>query len=186
MRISILLIIILAVAPGAFAQFESKPEATFEILLQTVSGTPNGRVEVGPALESAVKKLRNTYDLSGFRVDASYLQRASNSMEYKGVVTASVGSPKFTEWSIKNLRRSAEDRGVVYVEGFRYGSRIPLAFDQTKSEAAKTAFGVAYEWIGISSTRFKLAEGEPTLVGTLGGERSGEMIFLFLTATAVP
>lgn len=184
MRSPTIFLLLLSAALAAFGQSDNKPETTFEILLQTVIGSPNGRTDVSPALEPSVKKLKNTFGFSGFQLDATYVQRASKMFEYKGMVPVQSGPPAIAEWTIRNFRRSDGERGTVFVEGFRYGVRAPIVIDQAKPDGTKP--GVVYEMIGISSTGFKLIEGEPALVGSLKGERPGEMIFIFLTATPVP
>lgn len=186
MRVLTILLLMIGGFGTAFGQADAKLETTFELRLQTVAASPTGRTVIPTALESAVKKIKNTYDLSGFAIEATWLHRGSNSVEYKGVIQVPSGPPKFAEWSIRGLRRIPDEGDTVVIEGFRYGSRVPIGVAQAKADGSTGVGGVAYEWIGISSTRFKVVEGEPTLVGTMPGDRPGEVVFLFLTATAIP
>jgi hypothetical protein len=165
---------------GVFAQSETKqtPETSFEVILQVVGAAKDGRTDVPSSLSNAVKRLKPHYDLSDFRLEATYIERTSNSIEYKG--PQSKGAPaerrawmSFFEWGIRNVRRSGDGGSAVAIDGFIAGYRVPLGSPSL------------YEWYGVNSSRFRLPEGEPTLVASLAGENPGEMVFLFLTVKGV-
>ena len=183
---TVFLLITLGVS-SAFAQPETKQpaETSFEVFLQIVVAAKDGRTEVPSNLSNAVKKLKSTFDPLDFRLRATYIERTSNAVEYKG--PQSPGAPgerwmSFFEWGIRNIRRSGEGSTSVTIDGFRAGYRVPLGSPSDKPGSDRSAL---YEWYGVNSSRFRLPEAEPTLVASIAGENAGEMIFLFLTVKGV-
>jgi len=182
-------------ATGAFAQTENKSptaEPCYEIVLQilTASNRAGDKNSNSPALAGVIKRLKTFYEFSNYRVTTTYLQRTSNSVEYKSLMDdfsagAEKYAPNFSDWALRNLRTMPESQGrkTIQFDSFRFNARIPINL-QVKGEDGKSASVVSYESIGITNSRFSLRESEPTIIGSLAIGKSDELMFLILTVKA--
>ena len=178
-----------------FAQSDNKqPQADpcYEVVLQILiaSNTASDKSALPATLSNVVKKLKTNYNFSDYRLATTFLQRTSNSIEYKSLLSDFTGlkdnnAPVFSDWSLRNLRSlpTAAGRSIIQSEGFRFGARIPIV-SMVRDESGKTSSGVNYEAIGITTTRFSLSENEPTVVGSLATSKPEELMFLVLTVKA--
>ena len=178
-----------------FAQSDNKqPQADpcYEVVLQILiaSNTASDKSALPATLSNVVKKLKTNYNFSDYRLATTCLQRTSNSIEYKSLLSDFTGlkdnnAPVFSDWSLRNLRSlpTAGGRSIIQSEGFRFGARIPIV-SMVRDESGKTSSGVNYEAIGITTTRFSLSENEPTVVGSLATSKPEELMFLVLTVKA--
>ncbi|HNQ14252.1 MAG TPA: hypothetical protein PKM58_01730 [Pyrinomonadaceae bacterium] len=167
----------------ASGQPEQRPfvETTYEVTLHVLSTSRSKKSEAPPVLSAAIKKLMTGIDIPELNLEATYLERTSNSINYKGPRSFAspeqqLGVENFCEWGFRFARRQDGDPTII-VEGFRFGTRLPVAVERPNNPKPS----ISYEWIGITDARFKLNEGEPTLVASLIGSGPGEMIFVFLT-----
>ena len=177
---------------NSFAQTETKQppaEPCYEVVLQILIASNNSSEKnvIPPALSNVVKKLKTLYAFSDYRLATTFLQRTSNSLEYKSLLndfgqTQDKTAPVFSEWSLRNLRNSPNSNGrsTIQFESFRFGARIPI-LSNAKDESGKTSPVVNYEGIGITTMRFSLNENEPTIVGSLAMSKPDELMFLVLT-----
>lgn len=191
----IFLFLLVLSAGSVFAQSDNKPpqaDPCYEVVLQILiaSNTASDKSALPPTLANVVKKLKTNYNFSDYRLATTFLQRTSNSIEYKSLLSDFTGlkdnnAPVFSDWSLRNLRSlpTAAGRSIIQSEGFRFGARIPIV-STVRDETGKTSSGVNYESIGISTTRFSLSENEPTLVGSLATSKPDELMFLVLTVKA--
>jgi len=180
-------------ASNTFAQTETKPpqaDQCYEVVLQVLIASNNAAEKnaVPPALSNAVKKLKTLYAFSDYRLTTTFLQRTSNSIEYKSLLndfsqTQDKTTPVFSEWSLRNLRNLPDSKGrnTLQFEVFKFGARVPVTTERTKDESGKIVPVVNYESIGITTMRFSLNENEPTIVGSLTTSKPDELMFLVLT-----
>src|SRR5215204_2903153 len=159
-------------AANVFAQTDkTQPQADqcYEVILQILvaSNNPSEKSPLPPTLSNIVKKLKTNYNFSDYRLTTTFLQRTSNSIEYKSLMNDFTGlkdnnAPVFSEWSLRSLRSlpTANGRTAIQFESFRFGARIPIVTG-VRDESGKTAPGIIYEAIGISTTRFSINENEP-------------------------
>jgi hypothetical protein len=182
-------------AANIFAQDKKELQANpcYEVVLQILvaSNNPGEKSALPPTLAGVVKKLKTNYNFSDYRLATTFLQRTSDSIEYKSLLNDFTGlkdnnAPVFSDWSLRNLRNlpNAAGRSAIQFEGFRFGARIPIVTGG-RDESGKTAPSVNYEATGISTTRFSLNENEPTIVGSLATSKPDELMFLVLTVKAV-
>lgn len=159
-------------------------ETTYEVMLHVLSTSRSRKTEVPASLSAAVKKLRSAIDIPELALEATYLERTSGSVYYKG--PRSLLSPgqlpgvdNYCEWGFRFARGKGAESGAITIDGFRFGTRMPIAVGGERPDGSKPSIG--YEWVGITDARFKLSDGEPTLVASLIGPSPGEMIFVFIT-----
>lgn len=168
------------------AQASNEPQAktSYEVVLQVITGSNNqiDKPSVPQTLSGVVKKLKNTYSFSNFRLDSTYLQRTSGSIEFKSVSnTLSQNqenfTPIFSDWSLVGIKSfpDAQGKNSIQFQSFRFGQRVPI----------KTSNGVVnYEQVGIVLQSFGLSENVPTVVGSLSTAKLDELMFLVLTVKA--
>jgi hypothetical protein len=178
-------------AANVFAQDKKEPQAypCYEVVLQIMvaSNNPGDKGALPPSLAAVVKKLKSNYNFSDYRLATTFLQRTSNSIEYKSLLSDFTGlkdnsAPVFSEWSLKNLRSlpNASGRSTIQFERFNFGARIPVVVG-VRDENGKTASNINYEVIGVTTTVFSVSENEPTVVGSLATSKPDELMFLVLT-----
>ncbi len=178
-----LFIICLASAANTFAQTETKPpqaEPVYEIVLHTVvaSNNTSGKTDLPQALSGAIKKLKNNFSFTNYRVMSTYLERVANtgSIEFKSFAPLPNALPIFSEWALGGLRNLQNSRGqtTIQVQSFRFGQRVPIRTGVNDSAV------VNYENIGLTLNRFGLPLGEPTVIGSLSTANE-DLMFLILT-----
>lgn len=185
-------------ATNAFAQDEIKrpqAEQCYEVVLQILIASNNlaeKNATPPPTLANTVKKLKTLYTFSDYRLTTTFLQRTSNSIEYKSLLNdfsqnQDKPAPVFSEWSLRNLRDfpTSNGRKALQFEGFKFGARVPVTTERIKDESGKTVPVVNYESVGITTSRFSLNENEPTIVGSLATSKPDELMFLILTVKPV-
>jgi len=178
-----LFIICLASAANTFAQTDNKPpqaEPVYEIVLHTVVASNNagGKTDLPQTLSGAIKKLKNNFSFTNYRVMSTYLERVANtgSVEFKSFAPLPNALPIFSEWSLGGLRNLQNSRGQtsIQVQSFRFGQRVPIRTGVNDSSV------VNYENIGLTLSRFGLPLGEPTVIGSLSTANE-DLMFLVLT-----
>jgi hypothetical protein len=180
-------------AANVFAQTDNKPspaDSCYEVVLQILVASNNAgeKSPLPPSLANVVKKLKTNYSFSDYRLATTFLQRTSNSIEYKSLLNdfnqnTEKSFPVFSEWSLRNLRGvpNSSGRNSIQFESFRFGARVPIVAN-VRDESGKTSpAGVVYESIGITTVRFSLSENEPTIIGSLATSKPDELMFLVLT-----
>ncbi len=168
---------------NSFAQASNEPQAktSYEVILQVITASNNAsdKSSVPQTLSAVVKKLKNNYSFSNFRLDSTYLQRTSGSIEFKSVSnTLSQNqenfTPIFSDWSLVGIKSFPDVQGKnsIQFQSFRFGQRVPV----------KTSNGVVnYEQVGITLQSFGVSENVPTVVGSLSTAKPDELMFLVLT-----
>lgn len=178
---------------SVFAQTDNKqPQADpcYEVVLQLLVASNNAsdKATVPSVLSNIVKKLKTNYNFSDYRLTTTFLQRTSNSIEYKSLLndfgqTQNKEAPVFSEWALRNLRNlpGSNGRSTIQFDTFKFGARVPVTTAGFTTETGKTTPVINYESIGITTTRFSLNENEPTIVGSLATSKPDELMFLVLT-----
>ena len=182
---------------NSFAQTNSKPiqaEPCYEVILQLLTASNNvaEKNSVPTALSNVVKKLKTNYNFTEYRLTTTFLQRTSDSIEYKSLLNDFIQNqdknmPVFLDWTMRNLQTMPNDQGrsVIQFETFRFGARIPVITGNVKDESGKLSPITNYEQIGITTTRSSLYENEPTVIGSLATAKPDELMFLILTVKPV-
>ena len=182
---------------NSFAQTNTKPiqaEPCYEVMLQILTASNNAveKNSLPTALSNIVKKLKTNYNFTDYRLTTTFLQRTSDSIEYKSLLNDFVQNqdknmPVFLDWTMRNMRNmpNSQGRNVIQFESFRFGARIPIISGNSKDESGKSLPIANYESIGITTTRVNLNENEPTLIGSLATAKPDELMFLVLTVKPV-
>jgi hypothetical protein len=148
------------------------------------------------ALEPVIKELRASLPFKNYRLTATLINRVKSEgrldlswiggpLLESGASTRS--SPTFSNFNVRQVRLVDDTQGhkVIRMDGFKFGSRIPI-----QTYAAVAANGVAtpilnYENTGLN-TDISMREGEPVVVGTLNVGPSGDAIILVMSARRSP
>lgn len=188
-----LFLLIFSAAP-VFAQSETKQpqaETCYEVVLQVLiaSNEANTKNTVPATLANAVKKLKTLYAYSDYRISSTFLQRTSNTVEYKSLVNDlsqnfDRATPVFSDWTIRGLRKSPNSERTLQIEVFRFGARVPVVTNRA-DETGKSANSIIYDTIGITTSKLSLNANEPTVIGSLATSKPDELMFLILTITPV-
>lgn len=184
-----LLFIVVPIA--AYAQGDQRVtiEPAYDVILQVViGGDEKAGTKLPNNLDAVAKQLKSNYQFAEYKIANTYVGRIANggNFEFKSVSNifgrpADIESPSFLEWSISNLRTgtSASGKNDMMMQVFRFGARIPVR--STREDSGKQFLITNYESIGLSSARITLAEGTPTLIGSLSLPTSDNAMFLVLT-----
>lgn len=189
----VFLFLLVLSAANVFAQSDAKPqqnETCYEVVLQVLiaSNDPNAKNAVPATLTNSIKKLKTLYAYSDYRVSAIFLQRTSNTIEYKSLLNdfnqnSDKAIPVFLDWQLRGLRK-LPGQNTLQFDVFRFGARVPVT-TTIKDDTGKTSSAIAYDSIGITTSRLSLNENEPTIVGSLATSKPDELMFLVLTVTPV-
>lgn len=194
---------IIGLSRAAFGQTEQRLPAADERLMDVdvevqlhvlVASNSAGGGKLPGMLETVARDLRPNLPFSNYRLGASFLNRVKNGRQLnsKGVgrsllVTPALESsvlPTFYEISAINVNLKSNGAGAatVQISDFRFGLRIPLQTDSTRStDGGERTSAIAYEPVGVATT-LTMSEGEPTVVGTLDAGRPDETLILVLVA----
>lgn len=180
-------------AANVFAQSDIKQpqnETTYEVVLQVLvaSNEPGAKAPVPASLANSIQKLKTLYAFSDYRVSATFLQRTSKTIEYKSVLNDLIPNVDrtmliFLEWELRNLRKMPNSPSLQF-DTFRFGARVPIV-TTIKDDAGKGSTQIAYDSIGITTSRVSVNENEPTIIGSLATSKSDQLMFLILTVTPV-
>jgi hypothetical protein len=199
----ILVLFCLAVtAPVVLAQDE-KPaapekkvdETNLETQLYMIVGTNQDVADarLPAALDPVIKELRASLPFKNYRLMATLINRVKSEgrldLRWIGgpllepAPTAPVGpNPTFSDFVVRQVRlvQDAQGRNVIRMDGFKFGSRIPIQMSApVAANATPPAFN--YESTGLN-TDISMREGEPVIVGTLNVGPSGDAIILVVSA----
>lgn len=191
----VFLFVLVLSAANVFAQTDKtsvQADPCYEVVLQLLMASNNtaAKAPLPPTLSNTVKKLKNLYTFSDYRLTTTFLQRTASSVEYKSLLTefnqiTDKNYPAFSEWSLRGLRNipNAQGRNVLQFEMFKFGMRIPIVRSGA-SEGGNQQSSVVYDSTGVTTTRFNVNESEPTVIGSLTTSKPDELVFLVLTVKA--
>ena len=89
----------------------------------------------------------------------------------------------FNEFRVNAVKliQDASGQHLVRMDGFAFGTRIPIQTGTALASNAPAAPIINYESTGLN-TDISMREGEPVIVGTLNVGPSGDAIILVMTA----
>jgi len=144
------------------------------------------------SLESVVKQLRASLPFKNYRLAATLINRVRHDGRLNlrwvgGPMMASAGAsnttPSFNEFRVNIVRLVTNPSGqqLVRMEGFGFGTRIPIQSGTAVASNGPAAAIINYESTGLN-TDISMREGEPVIVGTLNVGPSGDAIILVMSA----
>jgi len=178
--------------PGVSRDDDTNLDTQLYLIYATNREVADGKLPI--ALESPMKRLRETLTFKHFNLAASFLNRVKNhgrlDVSWVGgpfltSVNSATGNPSFNQFTALVTLVDESNRGLVRMTDFRFGSRVPIVTSQTTATAASTgttSFPVInYESIGLR-TDISMREGEPVVAGTLNVGPSGDAIIVVIAA----
>lgn len=144
------------------------------------------------SLESIVRQLRASLPFKNYRLAATLINRVKNDGRLNlrwvggpmmGSAVGANGTPSFNEFHVNTVKlvQDADGHRLVRMDGFAFGTRIPIQTGTTLALNAAAAPIINYESTGLN-TDISMREGEPVIVGTLNVGPSGDAIILVMLA----
>jgi hypothetical protein len=144
------------------------------------------------ALESVVRQLRASLPFKNYRLAATLINRVKNdgrlNLRWVGgpmmaSAAASNSTPSFNEFRVNTVKLVQDARGqqLVRMDGFGFGTRIPIQSGTALASNGPAAAIINYESTGLN-TDISMREGEAVIVGTLNVGPSGDAIILVMSA----
>jgi hypothetical protein len=144
------------------------------------------------ALDTVIRQLRASLPFKNYRLAATLINRVKNdgrlNLKWIGgplIVSsaASSSTPSFNEFRVNTVKLSTNAAGqdMVKMEGFGFGSRIPIQTGTALASNAPSAPIINYESTGLN-TDISMREGDAVVVGTLNVGPSGDAIILVMSA----
>jgi hypothetical protein len=169
-------------------------EINFDTQLYLIVGTDQEVSEsrMPPVLEPIIKQLRNTLPFKNYRVSATLINRVKNDGRLSlkwiggpllGSASGSALTRSFNEFDVHTISLVQADNGqqLVRLEGFRFGSRVPIQTATAVASNGPVMPVINYESTGLN-TDISMRENEPVIVGTVNVGPSGEAIILVMSA----
>ena len=96
---------------------------------------------------------------------------------------ASNNTPSFNEFRVNTVKlvQDAGGQQLVRMDGFGFGTRIPIQSGTAVASNGPAAAIINYESTGLN-TDISMREGEAVIVGTLNVGPSGDAIILVMSA----
>lgn len=147
---------------------------------------------LSPTLDGVVRQLRATLPFTSYRLGATLFHRVQNSgnLEVRGTggiaslaPEMAATSPVFYEFFLRDVRLqpTGSQREIVRMPGFKFGLQVPIITGYNTNASAPV---IQYQHTGINSG-FSVPEGEPTVVGTFGVDKSGDLVVVVISAKKV-
>jgi hypothetical protein len=144
------------------------------------------------SLESVIRQLRASLPFKNYRLAATLINRVKNdgrlNLRWVGgpmmaSAAASNSTPSFNEFRVNTVKlvRDAGGQQLVRMDGFGFGTRIPIQSGTAVASNGPAAPIINYESTGLN-TDISMREGEPVIVGTLNVGPSGDAIILVMSA----
>jgi len=144
------------------------------------------------SLESVIRQLRASLPFKNYRLAATLINRVKNdgrlNLRWVGgpmmaSAAASNSTPSFNEFRVNGVKLVVDAAGqqLVRMDGFGFGTRIPIQSGTALASNGPAAPIINYESTGLN-TDISMREGEPVIVGTLNVGPSGDAIILVMTA----
>lgn len=180
----------------ATKQAETKEDETnLETQLYLIVGTNQDVAEskLPASLDPIVRQMRATLPFKNYRLAATLINRVKNEARVElnwigGPLTqpagaTSVVTPSFSYFKLRQIRlvRNSEGQPMVQLQGFNFGTRIPIQINSAIAASGAVAPTFNYETTGLS-TDISMREAEPVIVGTLNVGPSGDAIILVVSA----
>jgi len=196
------LICFTATASVALGQTDTKPapenKRYEEINLDTqlymiVGSNQEGSEERFPAsLEAVIKELHASLPFKTYRLSATLMNRVKSDghldLHWIGGpvierAASTTATPSFSDFFVRQVRlwQNAQGQDVINMDGFRFGSRIPIQTSAAVAANGNTVPSITYEQTGLN-TDISMREGVPVIVGTLNAGPSGDAIILVVSA----
>jgi hypothetical protein len=144
------------------------------------------------SLEAVIRQLRTSLPFKNYRLVATLINRVKNdgrlNLRWVGgpmmaTAASSNSTPSFNEFHVNTVKLVQDARGqqLVRMDGFGFGTRIPIQSGTALASNGPAAPIINYESTGLN-TDISMREGEAVIVGTLNVGPSGDAIILVMSA----
>ncbi len=144
------------------------------------------------SLASVIRQLRASLPFKNYRLAATLINRVKNdgrlNLRWVGgpmmaSAAASNSTPSFNEFHVNTVKlvQDVDGQQLVRMDGFGFGTRIPIQSGTALASNGPAAPIINYESTGLN-TDISMREGEPVIVGTLNVGPSGDAIILVMAA----
>jgi hypothetical protein len=189
------------IVPAVIAQ-DDKPtaadkkndEINLDTQLYMIVGTNQAGADerMPPALEPVIKELRASLPFKSYRLTATLINRVKSDghLDLRWIggpllekAAATTSTPSFNDFFVRQVKlvQDAEGRNVIRMDGFKFGSRIPIQTYAAVAANGNATPTISYESTGLN-TDISMREGQPVIVGTLNVGPSGDAIILVVSA----
>ncbi len=169
---------------------ETDLDTQLYLLVATNQEIDDAKIPAG--LDQVIKQLRSSLPFKNYKVMTTLVNRVKNegrlSLKWIGgplpaSAAASPNTPSFNEFKVNSVKfvTDASGRQLVKMDGFVFGSRIPIVTGTAIASNGPAAPIINYEQTGLN-TDISIREGEPVVVGTLNVGPSGDAIILVMSA----
>lgn len=174
---------------------ETNLDTQLYLIVATNQSVTDSRIPA--ALEPIITQLRESLTFKNYGVTAILLNRVKDgghlNLRWIGgplltPAASTASTPSFNEFTVSGIKIVTDEMGrnVVRMNGFSFGSRIPIQTSATvASAAAPSGLVTNYEQTGLH-TDISMREGEPVIVGTLNVGPSGEALVVVISAKRAP
>ncbi|MCU1265095.1 MAG: hypothetical protein JWM21_1413 [Acidobacteria bacterium] len=143
-------------------------------------------------LDQVVRELKASLPFKNYRLTATLINRVKSdgrlSLRWIGGPLLASGAatnntPSFNDFKIVSVKmfEDAQGRKMIRMDGFNFGSRIPVVTYNGVASNGTAPPVINYENTGLT-TDISMREGQPVVVGTLNVGPSGDAIILVMTA----
>lgn len=170
----------------------ARADINYEVQLNLLitAEADQGAARVPQGLDAVVRQLKSTLPAADYRLAATFINRVRDGGRFD---VKTVGgypfttpqpntmTPAFFQFVLTGVKMGDEQSGLINVQEFRLGLKVPIQTSAVGGDKAGQSFPVIqYEDTGIN-TQMSVREGEPTLVGTLNTSRPGQLFALVIT-----
>ncbi len=179
--------------PSLPAQTEKKDDETnldTQLYLLVATNQDIDDTKMPASLDSVVRQLRASLPFKNYRLAATLINRVKNegrlNLRWVGgpMMASAAGSltPSFSEFRVNTVKLvlDSDGRQLVRLDGFGFGTRIPIQSGTALASNGQGAPIINYESTGLN-TDISMREGEPVIVGTLNVGPSGDAIILVMS-----
>ncbi|MEO7969727.1 MAG: hypothetical protein ABI698_00380 [bacterium] len=174
---------------------ETNLETQLYLLLATNQGTDDAKLPA--SLDSVIQQLHASLPFNNYRLAATLINRVKNEgrLSLRWQMTTSVAAPSgtltptFNDFRLNGVKlmQAASGQQLVRVDGFAFGTRVPIQTGMQGTPGTLTAQAtpaINYESAGLN-TDFSMREGEAVIVGTLNMGTSGDATILVMSVRRI-
>lgn len=170
---------------------QSEPNLEITLYLIVSGDAAGGDGSMPARLIEISRQLESSFGTARYRVADIHMGRTSGNgvIDSKSVSTISgkgrLGeSPSFIEWHLGRPKLAVDSNSrSITIDSFRFGIRMPVRHRSVGIENDGSV--VSYERLGITTSKLKVEQAVPTLVGTITLPQSAGSLFLVIVVSRV-
>jgi hypothetical protein len=166
-------------------------DTSYEVWLHILvaSNETGKKDEVPSALSNTVKKLKNNFSYSSYRLATTLMQRAKerSNFSYRAFMNGlnpeneTVEFPTTFKWDFTGFAPNGDG---IQLDNLRFSWGIPFSTKVVSVNESQGRASTRYESLDLNLGKVNLNENTPSVVGTITTPRPDEMLFVVLTIKA--